>query len=34
MGIEFEIYKMKKSGDLFHNKVNILNASELCLKNG
>ena len=29
MGTEFQLFKMKSSGDLFHNNVNILNTIEL-----
>ena len=29
MGTEFQFYKMKSVGDLFHNNVNILNTIEL-----
>lgn len=33
MGLEFQFFKMKNSGDLFHKNVNILNIVSCIIKN-
>lgn len=34
MGMEFRFCKMKSPGDCLHNKVNVLNTTELYTENG